>query len=63
MIQYSRTLVMELKSRGVLDTPLSRGMTAVNVVRAATPPHPDSRYRAKSDLSPQAGRGKESQIF
>src|SRR5882757_2257624 len=28
MIQYSRAAAMESRSRGVLDTPLSRGMTA-----------------------------------
>jgi hypothetical protein len=30
VIQYSETPVIEPKSRGVLDTPLSRGMTALD---------------------------------
>jgi hypothetical protein len=29
VIQYSETSVMEWRGRGVLDTPLARGMTAV----------------------------------
>jgi hypothetical protein len=33
VIQYSSALVMESKSCGVLDTPLSRGMTVVYAVR------------------------------
>jgi len=38
-IQYSETPVMESKSRGVLDTPLSRSMTVfVRRKRSATHP-------------------------
>jgi len=34
MIQYSRALAIKPRSRGVLDTPLSRGMTGVAEDRA-----------------------------
>jgi hypothetical protein len=34
-IQYSREQAIEPRSRGVLDPPLSRGMTTVDAVEAA----------------------------
>ena len=37
MIQYSEALEMESKTRGVLDTPHARGMTAVREARSHTP--------------------------
>src|SRR2546430_3855126 len=51
MIQYSRALAIESRSRGVLDTPLSRGMTVVNTVCEL---EPGTKYSVSMIWQPQS---------